>query len=331
MAWSTIRGHDAIVSRFRTAIELGRLAHAYLFVGPPGIGKRRVAIELAKALLCANPPAAVTACDVCPDCKLVAAGTHPDFTITRTPEDKHEFPIEVMHEFLSALALKPSRGNRKIGLIEDADNLNEESANAFLKTLEEPPAGSLLILRARSAETLLSTIRSRTQAINFRPLNDSDLRAVLTTQGIAPDRIGPLLPRAQGSAGRALALNDPALGDFRRELIEALAAEPFHPAAIAERWTPFLEAASKDSAGQRQRAALSIELLMDLLRDALRLALNAPPRDAGNQQLAVMAKRLGPDRVIHLLESCLDAERHVDMRVPLPITVELLVDRLAAA
>lgn len=331
MAWSTIRGHDTIVSRFRTACELGRLGHAYLFVGPSGIGKRRVATELAKSLLCSKSPAALTACDACSDCKLIAAGTHPDFTITRTPEDRHEFPIEVMREFLNMLALKPSRGNRKIGLIEDADNLNEESANAFLKTLEEPPAGSLLILRSTSAEMLLSTIRSRTQVINFRPLSDTDLRTVLTIQGITPDRIAQLLPRAQGSVGRALAWNDPALEEFRRELIAELAAEPFQSAAVAERWVPFLEAASKDSAGQRQRAALTIELLVDLLRDALRLALDARPQNTESQQLAAMAKRLGPDRIIDVLESCLDAEEHVAMRVPLPITVELLVDRLAAA
>ena len=108
-----MRGHEAVVEAFRRAVRRGRLAHAYLFAGLPGVGKRAFAMELAKALLCERTPAgarqdaALEACDRCPACVQVEAGTHPDFTLALKPEDAHEFPIEVMREVCRGLSLKP--------------------------------------------------------------------------------------------------------------------------------------------------------------------------------------------------------------------------------
>src|SRR5918995_6985068 len=134
MAWERIRGHDAAREQLLTAYGRGRLAHAYLFVGPPGVGKRLFAVELAKALLCDRPPAELTACDAWPSCAQVEAGTHPDFFTARKPEDKHDLPIDAVREFCSRLGLKPAKGGRKVGVVEDADDFNDESANCFLKT-----------------------------------------------------------------------------------------------------------------------------------------------------------------------------------------------------
>jgi len=125
-----------------------RLAHSYLLVGPDGVGKRLFARELAKAFLCEKPPAKLSACDACPSCAQVEAETHPDLLFLRTPKDKHELPVDDMREFCSHVSLKPTRGPRKIGIVEDADDFNASSANSFLKTLEEPPPGALLLLLA---------------------------------------------------------------------------------------------------------------------------------------------------------------------------------------
>src|SRR3954464_13883221 len=128
MSWDRIRGQDEARQTFQTAWARGRLGQAYLFVGPDGVGKRLFARELAKALLCDRPPAPLTACDRCPSCAQVAAGTHPDAFVARKPEDKHDLPIDVVREFCAHLGRKPAKGGRKVGVIEDADDFNDESA-----------------------------------------------------------------------------------------------------------------------------------------------------------------------------------------------------------
>jgi DNA polymerase-3 subunit delta' len=329
MAWTTIRGHDAVVTRLEAAFTRNRLAHAYLLVGPPGVGKRRFAKEFAKAILCEKPPSPLTACDRCASCKLVAAGTHPDFRTITTPDDKQELPREVMDEFLHFLGLKPSRGERKVGFVEDAEDFNEESANLFLKTLEEPPPGSLLLLRSSTLESQLSTIQSRCQPLRFSSLSDVDVAAVLAEQGVEESRRARLVSLSRGSPGRAIAMNDPALDEFRRGLVEMLGAPKFNHAAFAERWAKFVEEAGKDGAAQRTRASLAVHLLIQLLETALRstLAIDSPEAAA----LKPLAERAGTEKLLSALEACLDADRQVVQRAQLVLTLELLADRLATA
>src|SRR5215212_431631 len=169
MSWERIKGHDAILAGFRRVVQRGRLAHAYLFVGPDGVGKKLFAVELAKAFLCERPRGELDACGECSSCSLVDADTHPDLTIARRPEDKHEFPVELMRSLLANFALKPARGKGRVVIVDGADDFNDESSNAFLKTLEEPPPGSLLILVGFSPDRQLATIVSRCQVVRFGP------------------------------------------------------------------------------------------------------------------------------------------------------------------
>ena len=123
----------------------GRFPHALLFVGPDGIGKRTFSRKLTQALLCeTRPDTELDPCEMCPGCLQVEGATHPDFIEAAKPEDKHELPISVIRELCDQFALKPARGGRKVAILDDADDLNEEASNAFLKTLEEPPPGALL-------------------------------------------------------------------------------------------------------------------------------------------------------------------------------------------
>src|SRR5438128_11535919 len=153
MSWSQILGHERWVELFRHAVRRNRLAHAYLFVGPAGVGKRLFALELAKALLCErNEPGQLDACGECEACKLIDADTHPDFFWRGKPwidpkdgKEKNEIPIDLMRKLCASLGLKSARGRAKVAVLDDADDLNEESANCFLKTLDVPPPGSVFI------------------------------------------------------------------------------------------------------------------------------------------------------------------------------------------
>src|SRR5262249_3608593 len=126
VSWQRVKGHDALIEAFDRVVRRGRLAHAYLFTGPTGVGKRLFADELAKALLCENPPRArLEACDHCDSCRQVEAATHPDVFATVRPEESQAMPIEVMREVSRNLALKPARGRGKIALVDDADSLHD--------------------------------------------------------------------------------------------------------------------------------------------------------------------------------------------------------------
>jgi DNA polymerase-3 subunit delta' len=333
VAWKRVRGHDSLIQIFEQAVRRGRLAHAYLFSGPPGVGKRLFAIELAKALLCENPPAGrLEACDHCPSCVQIEAGTHPDFLAAGLPEGKHEWPIEQMREVLNAFALKPARGKGKVAVLDDADDFNEESANCFLKTLEEPPPRSLLILIGTSPELQLATIVSRCQVVRFAPLPEPLVADLLRQQGIEdPALVHRIARLSGGSPGRARALADPDLWAFRSTLLQALTAAPIDSVSLAQKWTRFAEEAGKESSAQRQRAALTVHLLIEFLRDALAVDVGHRPRLEDPEDLRALEavrRRVDPDRLLQLLERCLEADAQLARYVQLVLVLEALADAI---
>jgi DNA polymerase-3 subunit delta' len=391
MSWQHIRGHDSLIQAFDQVIQRGRLAHAYLFVGPAGVGKRLFADELAKALLCEgergraeeekgrrgegenrgsriedrgskiemqprailDPPSSILsdrphdhspltthhslrleACDRCAACKLVDAGTHPDLQIARRPDDKSEVPVEVVRGLARSLDLKPARGRGRIVILDDADDLNEESANCFLKTLEEPPPGALLILIGTSADRQLPTIVSRCQVIPFRPLPEGIVAGLLTEKGIEDrDFVQRLARLSDGSVSMALALADPALWEFRRNLLNGLTQPRPDGVGLAQEWIKFVEEAGKELAVQRRRAALVLRLLIDFLNDALSMSVGKSPRLAEAADLPLLQKMVklsDPDRLLAMIDRCLEADVQIDRNVQLVLVLEALVDSLTA-
>ena len=331
MAWQKIQGHDAARHQLFTAFRRGRLAHAFLFTGPVGVGKHLFATEFAKALLCENPPAELTACDRCQACAQVMAGTHPDFYTARKPETKHELPIDVIRVFCQQLGLKPSRGKRSVGIVEDADDLNEESANCFLKTLEEPPPGSVLILLTSTTEGQLSTILSRCQVVRFHPLPPLAVATVLATHDITDStQVQRLVRLANGCPGQALALNDDALWAFRETMLATMTSPRPDSVTVAERWFKFVEEVGKESAAQRARASLVIRMVMDALQIGLRLALGdeSVATNSEIETLRRFAVQHGPDQLATWLEDCAEADYLIDRKVQLILVIESLSDKL---
>ncbi len=337
MPWGPVRGHDRIVETLRRGLTGGRFPHALLFVGPEGIGKRRFAHRLAQSLLCdRNPDEALEPCGDCPSCKQVEAGSHPDVLAVARPEEKHELPIDVIRQLNHDLSLKPMRGTRRLAIVDDADTLSEEASNAFLKTLEEPPAGSVLILIGTSAELQLDTILSRCRVVRFDPLPEAELTEVLLDQGITTDRAEAqrLARKGEGSVGRAIGLTDADLESFRRDLIAELSnPRGFDPPALSKRIEAFVNEAGKESTAKRGRASMVVGELVRYFRGVLwqTAGVQPPSPDAVDQQaIAELARRLEPEDVFVLAERCIEADYHVTRRVYLPLVLDALAHDLGA-
>jgi DNA polymerase-3 subunit delta' len=178
-----IEGQPRAVDLLRRALETERIAHAYAFVGPAGSGRTTTALAFARALLCpaAAAPAgsrALLGCGACRACALVAARQHPDLhLVVPTPPDKNPrgplaLRIAAIRELERQAALRPAQAARKVFILDDADRMTGEAPEAFLKTLEEPPARTILILVLARALALPATVLSRCQVVRFQPRAD---------------------------------------------------------------------------------------------------------------------------------------------------------------
>lgn len=305
MSWQNIRGHDAVVEHFRRLIASGRLPHAMLFVGPPSVGKSTFARALARALLCTeNPPELLQPCGHCPSCKQVDVETHPDLIIARRPEEKQVIPVDTIRDDVCAkLALKPMMGKNRVAIVEDADYLNEESSNAFLKTLEEPGPGSVLILIGTSPDNQLDTIVSRCQVVKFQPLSAADIESILLEKQLVTttEEARKLADGAEGSIARALALADQTYRGLFETVVSELAETP-NPVApsIAKQIEDHIKNCNKEAAIQRRRAILLLEDLSRFFREVLwaGAGLGSPSGDSGRERLAqALAQACEPEDI----------------------------------
>jgi DNA polymerase-3 subunit delta' len=296
------------------------------------VGKRRFAIELAKALSCERPGgASLEACDLCPACLQIDAGMHPDVTQWHLPEDKQEFPITLIQALIHTLSLKPARGGRKLAIVDDADLFNDEAANCALKTLEEPPPFSLLILIGTSSDHFLPTILSRCQQIRFAALADAEIKTLLEAEGaqLAADQWPLVLRAARGSLGQARLLLDDDVRQFRQQWLPLWATPRLDSVALAERLVQFVAEAGKEGAAKRQRASLIVGFVVDLWQTALRYRLLGIPAGQGNDPAALLAQRLSVPQLERLISRSLDAEHHLERRLQLDLALEAWVDALA--
>ena len=345
MSWHEIEGHDAIVDRFRRGLQNGRLASAFLFVGPGGIGKRTFALKLAQSLLCEVRPATeLDPCERCASCRQVLAGTHPDLEQVAKPKGRTNLPIELligdkehrMREGLCArIAMKPARGGHKVAIIDDADTLGLEGANCLLKTLEEPPPRSLLILIGTSPQRQLPTIRSRCQIVTFEPLSHDTVKRLSLELGLAGDemqaeRISQL---AEGSLERAAQMSDADVWEFRREFYETLANPPWDSLSVGKMVSAFVEAAGSEASLSAQRQRCAIELAASFFRQAARTQVGAPLPLVPHLCEAVnnLANRWehGPAAAAAAVERCLLAGDCVDANANQATNIECWIDDLA--
>jgi len=217
-----------VVEKFRHSLAAGRLATSFLFLGPPGVGKRTFALKLAQALLCQrNEAEQLEPCGQCESCRLLVAGNHPDLDLLGLPAGKRWLPVDLFlgdrdHRNQVGLCYNVSRrplmGLRRVAIIDDADYFTIESANCLLKTLEEPPPGAVLILIGTSRGRQLPTILSRTQTVRFAPLDKAILSRLILEQEIASNaaQADQLANVSGGSLSKAAELVDPELWEMQQ-------------------------------------------------------------------------------------------------------------------
>ncbi len=252
MAWHGLEEHDHIVEQFRRAIARDRLAHVYMFTGPAGVGKRRFALLLAKSLFCRErSPQLLDPCGHCRSCRLIGSEAHPDLLLVAKPEDRAELPLELLiggrqergqEGVCRRLALTPQLADRRFLIIDDADYLNPEGANALLKTLEEPPPGAIIVLLATSLAKQLPTIRSRCQVVRFRPLSRRLIVRLLseTLQLASRAEAERVALYSGGSMQVAMELLEPRIWESRTELCEHLSRYPLPIVPLGELISDFV-------------------------------------------------------------------------------------------
>lgn len=344
MAWHGIEGHDRIVAQFHRALQRGRLASSFLFVGRSGVGKRALALKLAQTLLCqTREEAAMDPCGSCPSCKQVVAQTHPDLLLVSKPQDKSFLPVELLigdqdHRMREGLchdiAMKPFLGGRRVAIIDDADYLNAEGANSLLKTLEEPPPRAVLILIGTSPARQLPTIRSRCQIIRFQPLAADVLADLLLRQGSAdsPAEAARLAAHGEGSLEQALDLADPELWAFREQLLNSLAQPRLDSVRLATAVSSFVNEAGKKAPRRRQRLRQVIGFATEFYRQLLRSFGGASfSQDATLAQATKNTMSSWPGdatTAAACLDRCLEAFQQIDRNANQDTAIECWLDDL---
>lgn len=219
MSFGSLKGQDRAVAFLKSVVESGRVANSYIFVGPSGCGRKTAAINFAKMLNCSAPVNAEP-CDECHFCKKISDMACPDVKILVKDKDKSEIGIDIILEAVRSIALKPYEARWKVYIIDGADEITDEAANAVLKTLEEPPPSAVLVLVAGNYESLLPTIRSRSQTVKFFPVPTTDIERILVDAHNIDKESAKLFSRLSfGSVGRALQFSK---GDFLADRLSVL-------------------------------------------------------------------------------------------------------------
>jgi DNA polymerase III subunit delta' len=292
MNFDSFIGNRKIIDRLRAKLREGRFPHGLIFSGPEGVGKHTAALTIAKALNCTHPPAPDNFCGECPSCRKIDVGTHPDVMTITVEEDASQIKIAQIRHLLSMLNLQPLEGRNKLFIIDPADMMNTEAANALLKGLEEPPENSFFILITVNVHELLLTVRSRSQVYNFTPLALDELRR----HGVSDDLV---LRWSEGSIGHARSLDLTRLKSERELMLDFLETI----VTAGEEQFQDLLGASSDLGRAKQGFEERMKILAVLLADVLYLKEGVDEKLVNRdlrERLAQVANRASIDRIVKM-------------------------------
>jgi DNA polymerase-3 subunit delta' len=319
--WNML-GHEWAVDMLHQHAARGDVRHAYLFCGPPGLGRRTLALRLAQALNCTKPIAAGIPCGHCRDCKQIEAMRHPDMNVIQAvdadglPKEGGTLKVDQVREVQHSLSLKPYQAKYRVAMFLRFQEANDNAANALLKTLEEAPAHAILLLTADTPEQLLPTIISRCEILRLRALPVSAIESDLLERGVDEERARLLAHISGGRPGYARKLVDDAtVLEKREERLNDL--QTLLPASRVEKFA-YADKLSKDKDVMRQTILIWLSYWRDVM---LRVAQAETPliNIDRNMEIEFLAGRLSLSatrRVVGDLESTLEKmDRNVNARL----------------
>jgi DNA polymerase III subunit delta' len=303
MSFAKLVGNQRNKEILQRLLKNGRINSTLIFAGPDGVGKRQFALAFAKAVNCLKAPAGAYApdgCDECPVCRRIDAGGYGDVTVISP--DGQFIKIAQTREMAGEVYVRPREGRQRFFIIDEADRLREEAANSLLKTLEEPPATSTIILLTARPDALLLTIRSRAQRLNFAALPGAEMEKYLAGNYPRPAPDTALLARVtEGRIGQATAFDLSVYRQERRTLIELLELL----ASGNDRYR-LLKAAEYIGKREREDFEKELALISSLLRDLFLLAAGRGADAVVNvdsvDRLAPLAQKVGLRRLIAWVE-----------------------------
>jgi DNA polymerase-3 subunit delta' len=340
MPFAAIQGQDRAVAILASALARGRLAHAYLFIGPAGVGKKRTACALAQAVLCEERPRA--GCGACASCALAAAGAHPDLILVTREPGKQTLGIDQVRDLQRLLGLRPVRGSKKIALLDDAHLLNAAAQSALLKLLEEPPGDALLILLTVNSATLSRPLVSRCQQVRFAPLPIPVVEDLLVREHAKDPTTAHTLARySHGSLGRALALDPQVFSEERRyieEELQQLAGASFATLSRLAEWLVADRAKKSAKSGEAEDGRSTgdrLELVLSWYEEVLRYTLlgqDAVVRHTDRlPTIARAASELGAAGALRQLTIVYDTMQALNRNANRQLAVEDMLLRLASS
>ncbi|MSQ48492.1 MAG: AAA family ATPase [Deltaproteobacteria bacterium] len=311
MLLSGIRGQDAAIAILRNALARDRLAHAYLFIGPAGIGKKQTALALAHAVQCQESPP--DGCGACGSCVQVTAGTHPDLRVVGPEAGKQSIAIDQVRDLQRVLSLRPVQGKKKIAILEEAHLLTPQAQSALLKMVEEPSGDALLVLLTLNSASLSRPLLSRCQQVRFAPLPTPVIEEILVrTQDKDPALARTLALYSRGSMGRALVLDPEVFTEERRyveEELQKLDAASFVDLSRVAEWLVAdrvrKSAKNAETASERSNGSDRLAIVLSWYEEVLRYAVLGTEGVVRHQEclgaIAKLATRLGVDGALRQL------------------------------
>jgi DNA polymerase-3 subunit delta' len=305
-----LTGHEWAVDMLKKHVTNGTTRHAYLFSGPPGLGRRTLALHFAQALNCQTPVSIGIPCGICRDCKQIASMHHADLSVVQADSEGGTLKVDQIRELRKSITYKPYQSKYRVALFLRFQEANDSAANALLKTLEEAPSYAVLILTADNPEQLLPTILSRCEVLRLRPLKIEEVKRDLESRGVESGRAKLIAHISGGRPGYARRLvGDDLLLEKREERLNDMLT--MLPASRVEKFK-YADQLSNDKDSMRQTILFWLSYWRDVM---LRTAQATSPlvnvdRNVEIEDIANRMDLSSARRVVSELEEALEMMDH---------------------
>ena len=310
-AWRTV-GHEKAINALRRGHREGRISHAYLFLGPPQVGKMTLALDLARMVNCLEED---SPCGECTQCVRIAKGLHPDIQVialnTEEGSNRVSISIDAIRDMQREASLQPFEGRYRVFIVDGAELLWDAAANSMLKTLEEPPAQVIIVLLSSDGDALLPTIRSRCQTIELRPLSAEVVARELSARyESGPADVEEVARLCAGRIGWAIqAMTEPDLMERRGERMDAI--EAALRSGLEERFRYSGTLASK-ATSDRTFVRQELLLWLEHWRDALLLREGLPDLVVNRSRMRLLQLIAETSSVVEIARAAMAVRETID-------------------